>query len=73
METKVGSPPMVRRTSLATRSRVDLLAERVEPAQDSSVNGSVTRGASRRRVTLISKPNFTSAGSTAPLIGAAER
>ena len=42
-------------------------------AQESSVNGIVTRGASRRRRTLISKPNFTSAGSTVPVIGAAER
>ena len=30
IDTKVGSPPMVRRTSLAFSSRIDLVAERVE-------------------------------------------
>ena len=42
-------------------------------AHDSSENGFVIRGASRIRLTLISKPNSTLANPTAPEIGAAVR
>ncbi len=41
--------------------------------QDSSENGRVIRGASRMRLTLISKPNSTLAKPALPEIGAAER
>ena len=38
-----------------------------------SAKGAVTRGASAMRVTFMWKSNVTSAGSTRPVIGAAER
>ena len=72
-ETNVGSPPMVRRTSSALRSASTCSPSRSSRAQDSSENGRVIRGASRMRLTLISKPNSTLAKPTAPEIGAAER
>ena len=63
-ETKVGSPPIVRRTSPAFRSASTCSPSLSRRAQDSSENGRVIRGASRMRLTLISKPNSTSANPT---------
>ena len=64
-ETKVGSPPMVRRTSPALRSASTCSPSLSSRAQDSSENGLVIRGASRMRLTFISKPNSTLAKPTA--------
>ena len=73
-ETKVGSPPMVRRTSPRREIGIDLLAERVEPRPGLVRERPGDRAAPRgSRLTLISKPNSTSANPTAPEIGAAER
>ena len=58
-ETKVGSPPIVSRTSPAFRSASTCSPSLSSRAQDSSENGLVIRGASRIRLTLISKPNST--------------
>ena len=56
-----------------SRSASTCSPSRSRRAQDSSENGLVMRGASRMRLTLISKPNSTLANPTAPEIGAAER
>src|SRR5713226_2820416 len=58
-ETKVGSPPIVSRTSPAFRSASTCSPSRSRRAQESSENGFVIRGASRIRLTFISKPNST--------------
>ncbi|GJE58171.1 hypothetical protein MPOCJGCO_0250 [Methylobacterium trifolii] len=72
IETKVGSPPMVRRTSWAARSASTRSPSASIDAQTASEKGLVTRGASATRETLISKPNSVWAGSASPEIGAAE-
>ena len=72
IDTKVGSPPLVSRTSWRTRSASIRPPSASIAVQDSSENGFVIRGASATRVTCISKPNVTSAGSARPEIGAAE-
>ena len=57
IDTKVGSPPMVRRTSWAARSASTRSPSASMAAQTASENGLVIRGASATRVTRISKPN----------------
>ena len=64
---------MVSRTSGAARSASTFSPSASSAAQASSENGRVTRGVSETRATLISNENFVSAGSTVPVIGAAER
>ena len=64
---------MVSRTSCAARSASTCSPSASSVAQASSENGRVTRGVSETRATLISKKNLVSAGSTVPVIGAAER
>ena len=71
-ETKVGSPPMVRRTSPAASARSTAAPIARMSCHCASVYGLVTRGVSRTRVTVISKPNSVSHFSTAPVIGAAD-
>ena len=73
IDTKVGSPPIVRRTSPAVRSASTFSPSASSFCQAASENGLVMRGASRTRVTDISKPNSTSAKPAMPEIGAAER
>jgi hypothetical protein len=55
------------------RSASTCSPRRSRRAQDSSENGRVIRGASRMRLTLISKPKSTLAKPALPEIGAAER
>ena len=72
METNVGSPPMVRRTSRAARSRIDSVAKLLDGPP---VLFGVGLGDSRRfpdRVSDISMGEFHFAFSTSPLIGAAD-
>ena len=52
---------------------VDASPSASSAAQASSENGAVTRGFSAMRLTLMSKKKETVAGSTTPVIGAAER
>ena len=71
-DTKVGSPPMVRRTSCAARSASTRSPSASMAAQTASENGLVIRGVSATRVMAMRKSNVVSAGSIAPEIGAAE-
>ena len=63
---------MVSRTSCAQEIGIDLLAERIE--RGPCLVGKRPRDARRlgARATLISNENFASAGSTVPVIGAAD-
>ncbi len=72
-DTKVGSPPMVSRTSWATRSASTRSPSASMADQTASEYGLVIRGVSATRVIRISKPNSVLAGSATPEIGAAER
>ena len=73
IETKVGSPPAVRRTSPALRSVSTRLPSPSSASQASSEKGSEMRGASATRETSIVCWKVISQGSRAPLIGAAAR
>ena len=70
-ETKVGSPPMVSRTSPAARRRSTASPSVSIAAHCSSLYGLVERGDSAMRDTDISCEKSTSQSSTAPLIAAA--
>ncbi|SHV83088.1 Uncharacterised protein [Mycobacteroides abscessus subsp. abscessus] len=72
IETKVGSPPTVNRTSRsAIRSSMTAPRARID-SHACSVYGRVTRGSSCTRVTTLTKSRVDSQGSTAPVIGAAD-
>ena len=71
METNVGSPPCVSRTSPALRSDRRARPARRSPPIARRVYGRVTRGSSWMRVTLIATLNSTFATSVSPEIGAA--
>ena len=73
METKVGSPPMVRRTSPAAREASTLRPRASRAVQASSEKGLVMRGCSATRATCMSKAKSTSAKLATPEIGAALR
>ena len=71
METKVGSPPIVR-----SRPRSAMILSTDWPTScrwltRSGVYGLVTRGSSENRVTVLENSNSTVVGSVAPPIGAA--
>ncbi|EKA61358.1 hypothetical protein B277_07760 [Janibacter hoylei PVAS-1] len=70
--TKVGSPPIVRRTSPCVRSSSTDSPSAVIAAHCSSLTGWVTRGSSAKRVTVLAKSKVTCVGAVAPLIGAAD-
>ncbi len=71
IEMKVGSPPMVRRTS-PSASSTSMRRPRVSIALHcASVNGLVTRGSSWMRVTDISKVSWVLVTSVMPVTGAA--
>ncbi len=71
IDTKVGSPPMLRRTSPACRRRSTSVPAEMIDCHASSVNGLVTRGLSLIRETRIEKSNATSAFWWLPEMGAA--
>ena len=69
---KVGSPPMVRRTSLLRSERSTSWPRARIACHCASVYGLVVRGVSLMRVTDMAKSKVVSAFSTSPEIGAAE-
>ena len=69
---KVGSPPIVNRTSDACNARSTASPAASTAAHCVSVKGAVIRAGSRSRVTVMAKSKDTSAGSCAPVIAAAE-
>jgi hypothetical protein len=71
IETNVGSPPIVRRTSSAWISRSTARPSERISVHCSSVYGLVTRGSSSTRVTLLSWTKVTSHSSVKPVRGAA--
>jgi hypothetical protein len=72
IDTNVGSPPIVSRTSpAASRSSTRAPNAQIE-SQAASLYGSVTLGSSWTRVTRLEKSNVVSHGSVAPVIGAAD-
>jgi hypothetical protein len=73
MDTKVGSPPMVRRTSCCFSTSSTFSPSLSKSFQLSSEKGLVMRGCSEVRRTFISKPNSTSASLARPAMGAACR
>ena len=73
IDTKVGSPPMVRRTSLSLSTWSTSLPSASSASQASSENGLVMRGCSATRSTRMSKSNSTLAKLATPVIGAALR
>ena len=72
IDTNVGSPPIVSRTSPACSTASTRRPSASISAHCSSVYGLVTRGVSWIRRTDISNSNSTSHSSTAPVTGAAE-
>ena len=73
IDTKVGSPPSVRRTSPATRRSSTARPTASMRSHWSSVYGNVTRGSSCTRVTELEKSKVTSHGSVAPVTGRGRR
>ena len=71
IDTNVGSPPCVSRTSCAASAASTSSPSRSIAAHCASVYGRVTRGSSWTRVTLIAKSNSTSQTSVNPMTGAA--
>ena len=71
METKVGSPPIVRSSPRSVRILSTEVPTSCRWATCAGVYGLVTRGSSWNRVTVLWNANSTSVGSVAPLIGEA--
>ena len=72
-ETKVGSPPRVRRTSWDVRSASTRSPTASSAAQSASSNGRVMRIGSTSRVTVIEKSKWSAGRLATPVIAAAER